>query len=58
MRDINGRDFFRLEEALPCEYKLINADQTATSNPEEHFDYSEEIQLRGNFAVFSARVGN
>ena len=47
MRDIDDRDFFRLEEALPCEYKLINADQTATSNPEEHFDYSEEIQLLG-----------
>ena len=47
MSDIDDRDFFRLGEALPCEYKHINADQTATSLPDEHFDYSEEIQLFG-----------
>ena len=45
MSDIDIRDFFRLEDALPCEYKLISSDQIATQDPETLFDYSEEIQL-------------
>ena len=45
MSEIDIRDFFRLEDALPCEYKLISSDQIATQDPETLFDYSEEIQL-------------
>lgn len=47
MSDVDIRDFFRLEDALPCEYKLISSDQIATQDPETLFDYSEEIQLIG-----------
>ena len=47
MSDIDIRDFFRLEDALPCEYKLISSDQIATQDPETLFDYSEAIQLIG-----------
>ena len=44
---VEDRDFFRSEDALRCQYKLIHADQVASSIPDEHFDYSEEIQLLG-----------
>ena len=47
MSDVDIRDFFRLEDALPCEYKLISSDQIATQDPETLFDYSEAIQLIG-----------
>ncbi|MDG1112872.1 MAG: PilZ domain-containing protein [Pseudomonadales bacterium] len=51
MSDIDIRDFFRLEDALPCEYKLISSDQIATQDPETLFDYSEEIQLMAQLKV-------
>ena len=47
MSEIDIRDFFRLEDTLCCEYKLISSDQIATQDPETLFDYSEEIQLIG-----------
>jgi hypothetical protein len=47
MSEIDIRDFFRLEDTLCCEYKLISADQIATQDQETLFDYSEEIQLNG-----------
>ena len=51
MSDIDIRDFLRLEDALPCEYKLISSDQIATQDPETLFDYSEEIQLIGQLKM-------
>lgn len=51
MSDVDIRDFFRLEDALPCEYKLISSDQVATADPETLFDYSEEIRLMGQLKV-------
>lgn len=51
MSDVDIRDFFRLEDALPCEYKLISSDQIATQDPETLFDYSEEIQLIGQLKM-------
>lgn len=51
MTDVDIRDFFRLEDALPCEYKLISSDQIATADPETLFDYSEEIRLMGQLRV-------
>jgi len=47
MSEIDIRDFFRLEDTLCCEYKLISSDQIATQDPETLFDYSEAIQLIG-----------
>ena len=47
MSEIDIRDFFRLEDTLSREYKLISSDQIATQDPETLFDYSEEIQLIG-----------
>lgn len=51
MSEVDIRDFFRLEDALPCEYKLISSDQIATQDAESLFDYSEEIQLLGQLKV-------
>ena len=51
MSDIDIRDFFRLEDALPCEYKLISSDQIATEDPETLLDYSEEIRLMAQLKV-------
>ena len=51
MSEIDIRDFFRLEDTLCCEYKLISSDQIATQDPETLFDYSEEIQLIGQLKM-------
>lgn len=52
---IEDRDFFRSEETLPCQYKLIDADEVAGSNADELFDYSEEIQLLGQLRGLQRR---
>jgi len=44
-QDTDFRDFYRLKDELLCEYKVLDPFQIKHSAPDDHFDYSEEIQL-------------
>jgi len=49
MKDIDVRDYYRLSDALPCEYQFVSKEQIENSEPNSLFKYSEEIQLLAEF---------
>ena len=55
-QDTDFRDFYRLKDELLCEYKVLDPFQIKHSAPDDHFDYSEEIQLLAKSEFYTEKA--